>query len=125
MEKKRSSKKLGASVLAILLVISMMVGMVPGGMSEVHAADAKANVKAEEQTGFLDKAKDFFSDMGEVLLRIPLRISDVSGRISLYITVMLHFRELEKEDKRFRLQSRKLLTLWLDCLHCLLHPIQA
>lgn len=65
MEKKRSSKKLGASVLAILLVISMMVGMVPGGMSEVHAADAKANVKAEEQTGFLDKAKDFFSDMGE------------------------------------------------------------
>lgn len=49
MEKKRSSKKLGASVLAILLVISMMVGMVPGGMSEVHAADAKANVKAEEQ----------------------------------------------------------------------------
>ena len=57
MEKKRSSKKLGASVLAILLVISMMVGMVPGGMSEVHAADAKANVKAEEQTGFLDKAK--------------------------------------------------------------------
>lgn len=65
MEKKRSSKKLGASVLAILLVISMMVGMVPGGMSEVHAADAKANVEAEEQTGFLDKAKDFFSDMGE------------------------------------------------------------
>lgn len=65
MEKKRSSKKLGASVLAILLVISMTVGMVPGGMSEVHAADAKANVKAEEQTGFLDKAKDFFSDMGE------------------------------------------------------------
>lgn len=65
MEKKRSSKKLGLRILAILLVISMMVGMVPGGMSEVHAADAKANVKAEEQTGFLDKAKDFFSDMGE------------------------------------------------------------
>lgn len=63
MRKKRNSKKL-RSALAILLAGSMMLGMVPGGMGQVYAADVETSVK-EEQTGLLDKAKDFFSDMGE------------------------------------------------------------
>lgn len=63
MSKKRNSKKL-RSALAILLAGSMMLGMVPGGMGQVYAADAETSVK-EEQTGLLGKAKDFFSDMGE------------------------------------------------------------
>ena len=63
MRKKRNSKKL-RSALAILLAGSMMLGMVPGGMGQVYAADAETAVK-EEQTGLLGKAKDFLSDMGE------------------------------------------------------------
>lgn len=63
MRKKRNGKKL-RSALAILLAGSMMLGMVPGGMGQVYAADAETSVK-EEQTGLLGKAKNFFSDMGE------------------------------------------------------------
>lgn len=57
----KKGKKLRSSALAILLAASMIVGMVPGGMGEVQAADGKA--KAEEDVGFFDKAKGFFSDL--------------------------------------------------------------
>lgn len=62
--RKTKKQRFRASILAFLLIASMVLGMAPGSAGQVYAADAETPVK-EEQTGLLGKAKDFFSDMGE------------------------------------------------------------
>ena len=52
---------------------------------------------------------------GSPLFSILQRILDVSGQTSLYITIVLYFRELEIQDHRFQLQNQKNPISWLDC----------
>ena len=65
MRKKGNFKKIRSSALAILLAVSMMLGLVPEGLGQVYAADNSKVTSVGEEPGLLDKAKNFFSDIGE------------------------------------------------------------
>lgn len=62
--RKTKKQRLRASVLALLLVVSMVLGIVPGGTGEVYAKESISS-SSEEEPGFLDKAVDFFQVTGD------------------------------------------------------------
>lgn len=64
MRNKQKYKKWCASAIALMLVVSMTLGIVPAGTGQVYAADT--TIETEEKTfDFLSKTKRFFSDIGD------------------------------------------------------------
>lgn len=62
--RKTKKQRFRASILALLLVVSMVLGMVPGSAGQVYAKESTSS-PSEEETGFIDKAIDFFQDTGD------------------------------------------------------------
>ena len=62
--RKTKKQRFRASILALLLVVSMVLGMVPGSAGQVYAKESTSS-PSEEEPGFFDKAIDFFQDTGD------------------------------------------------------------
>ena len=62
--RKTKKQRFRASILALLLVVSMVLGMVPGSAGQVYAKESTSSL-SEEEPGFFDKAIDFFQDTGD------------------------------------------------------------
>ena len=62
--RKTKKQRFRASILALLLVVSMVLGMVPGSAGQVYAKESTSS-PSEEEPGFFDKAMDFFQDTGD------------------------------------------------------------
>ena len=62
--RKTKKQRFRASILALLLVVSMVLGMVPGSTGQVYAKESTSS-PSEEEPGFFDKAIDFYQDTGD------------------------------------------------------------
>ena len=62
--RKTKKQRFRASILAFLLIASMVLGMVPGSAGQVYAKESTSS-PSEEEPGFFDKAIDFFQDTGD------------------------------------------------------------
>lgn len=62
--RKTKKQRFRASILAFLLIASMVLGMVPGSAGQVYAKESTSS-PSEEEPGFIDKAVDFFQDTGD------------------------------------------------------------
>lgn len=63
--RKTKKQRFRASILAFLLIASMVLGMVPGSAGQVYAKESTSQTSSEEEAGFIDKAIDFFQDTGD------------------------------------------------------------
>ena len=63
--RKTKKQRFRASILAFLLIASMVLGMVPGSAGQVYAKESTSQTSSEEEPGFIDKAVGFFKDTGE------------------------------------------------------------
>ena len=62
--RKTKKQRFRASILAILLIASMVFGMVPNSAGQVYAKESTSS-SSEEEPGFIDKAINFFQDTGD------------------------------------------------------------
>ena len=62
--RKTKKQRFRASILAILLIASMVFGMVPNSVGQVYAKESTSS-SSEEEPGFIDKAINFFWDTGD------------------------------------------------------------
>lgn len=62
--RKTKKQRFRASILAILLIASMVFGMVPNSVGQVYAKESTSS-SSEEEPGFIDKAINFFQDTGD------------------------------------------------------------
>lgn len=62
--RKTKKQRVRASILAFLLIASMVFGMVPNSVGQVYAKESTSS-SSEEETGFIDKAINFFQDTGD------------------------------------------------------------
>lgn len=63
--RKTKKQRFRASILAFLLIASMVLGMAPGSAGQVYAKESTSQTSSEEEPGFIDKAVGFFKDTGE------------------------------------------------------------
>ena len=63
--RKTKKQRFRASILAFLLIASMVLGMVPGSAGQVYAKESTSQTSSEEEPGFIDKAVGFFKDTGD------------------------------------------------------------
>ena len=63
--RKTKKQRFRASILAFLLIASMVLGMVPGSAGQVYAKESTSQTSSEEEPGFIDKAVGFLKDKGE------------------------------------------------------------
>lgn len=63
--RKTKKQRFRASILAFLLIASMVLGMVPGSAGQVYAKESTSQTSSEEEPGFIDKTVGFFKDKGE------------------------------------------------------------
>ena len=63
--RKTKKQRFRASILAFLLIASMVLGMAPGSAGQVYAKESTSQTSSEEEPGFIDKAVGFFKDKGE------------------------------------------------------------
>lgn len=62
--RKTKKQRFRASILAFLLIASMVLGMVPGSAGQVYAKESTSS-PSEEEPGLIDKAVDFFQNTGD------------------------------------------------------------
>lgn len=63
--RKTKKQRFRASILAFLLIASMVLGMVPGSAGQVYAKESTSQTSSEEEPGFIDKAVGFFKETGD------------------------------------------------------------
>lgn len=63
--RKTKKQRFRASILAFLLIASMVLGMAPGSAGQVYAKESTSQTSSEEEPGFIDKAVGFFKDTGD------------------------------------------------------------
>lgn len=63
--RKTKKQRFRASILAFLLIASMVLGMAPGSAGQVYAKESTSQTSSEEEPGFIDKTVGFFKDKGE------------------------------------------------------------
>ena len=63
--RKTKKQRFRASILAFLLIASMVLGMAPGSAGQVYAKESTSQTSSEEEPGFIDKAVGLFKDTGE------------------------------------------------------------
>lgn len=66
--RKTKKQRFRASILAFLLIASMVLGMVPGSAGQVYAKESTSQTSSEEEPGFINKAVGFFKDTGEKIV---------------------------------------------------------
>ena len=62
--RKTKKQRFRASILAFLLIASMVLGMAPGSAGQVYAKESTSS-PSEEEPGLIDKAVDFFQNTGD------------------------------------------------------------
>ena len=65
--RKTKKQRFRASILAFLLIASMVLGMVPGSAGQVYAKESTSS-PSEEEPGLIDKAVDFFQNTGDMIV---------------------------------------------------------
>lgn len=63
--RKTKKQRFRASILAFLLIASMVLGMAPGSAGQVYAKESTSQTSSEEEPGVIDKAVGFLKDKGE------------------------------------------------------------
>lgn len=63
--RKTKKQRFRASILAFLLIASMVLGMAPGSAGQVYAKESTSQTSSEEEPGFIDKAVGFLKAKGE------------------------------------------------------------